>query len=626
MSRFYVKDITVSGSTTNVLVSKIEFQDGVNIVHGPSNTGKSYILGCLNFMLGGSAIPFSKSVTKYDVVAITFKSTEGKTICCKRMIVEGKGKKKEVASNSIEVTFSDVPEFPVGEYYAENAKKHAKPFSKLLLYLMGLTETPQIISTKSRDTSPLSLRTIFQFFYLDEDNIFKKETVFYPSHGFTKPVAIIMSLLYLFEEKEYAEDAPRESKKEREQRKQQKAGVIAYLNGKLKEYSEQRAELQKIKEEIGDEDIESRLQSIIDEIAEIENTIASTNEKCRQLLEQIFSITPLLDEMWLRRDRFRILHTQYDSDIKRLRFIADGEAKRGRVQRATKCPFCDHDIELPQQQQVQYTAAINVELERVKAQVQDLEAAERDTDTEIQKLERKSAELNEQYQQLKELIEKQLKPKAAKLTATKESYQNWLLLQHKLYAFDFITQEFNDELTSHSLEGEEKVTEIDAVKKISSDLWKTLNDAFQSMVKECGYPNNPVARIDIDSLDAVVNGKAKENEGKGYRAFLNTIMLFNLMKQLDSIGKYALHMLFLDSPILSLKEKENVDESELATPGMRESLFRYIINHCGENQLIIVENELPTNIDYSTANLIEFTKDETGRYGFLLSERDSETT
>ena len=45
MSRFFVKDITVSGSTQNVAVSKIEFDDGVNIVHGPSDTGKSCSLG-----------------------------------------------------------------------------------------------------------------------------------------------------------------------------------------------------------------------------------------------------------------------------------------------------------------------------------------------------------------------------------------------------------------------------------------------------------------------------------------------------------------------------------------------------------------------------------------------------
>lgn len=440
MSRFYVKDITVSGSTTNVLASKIEFQDGVNIVHGPSNTGKSYILGCLNFMLGGSEIPFSKSDTKYDVINITFVSSEGQSICCKRMIVDNKSGDDEVGSTTIEVTHSDLPEFPVGNYYVKNEKKGERSYPQLLLYLMGITEKPQIITSQNRDVGTLSLRNIFHFFYLDEDYIFKKKTVFYSTHGYSKTVAVIMSLLYLFEGKDFAEEIPSETEDEREKKRIQKAGVITYLNGKIKEYDKQRMELQKIREEIGDEGIEGRLQSILDEIVEIENAISLTNEKCRQFLEQIFSITPLLDEMRLRRDRFRILHTQYDSDIRRLRFIADGEAKRGKVQRPTKCPFCDHDMDLPPQQQIQYTEAITVELERVKAQVHDLEAAERDNDAEIQKLEKQSAELNGQYQKLKEIIEKQLKPKAAKLTATKESYQNWLLLQHKLYAFDFITQ------------------------------------------------------------------------------------------------------------------------------------------------------------------------------------------
>lgn len=497
-------------------------------------------------------------------------------------------------------------------------------YSHFLLFLLGITKTPQIISTKKRETNALSLRTIFQFFYLDEDNIFKKDTVFYPNHTFTKPVAVLMSLIYLFEAQDFAQDVPAESEKEREVRKVKKAGVISYLKSKLEEYTEQRTELQKMKEQIGDEDIESKLQGILDEIAEIESAITEANEKCRRILEQIFEITPRLEEMRLRRDRFRILHTQYDSDIKRLRFIADGESKRGKVQRAAKCPFCNHDIDLPQKEQVLYSEAISIELERVKAQVQDLELAEKDTDAEIQELEKTAAELNSQYQQLKELIEKRLQPRAAKLTVTKESYQNWLLLQQRLFTYDFITQEYNDEITTKSLETEEKVTDIDPMQKFPISLWEALNKAFQEMVRACGYPNNPTARIDKDTLDAVVNEKAKENEGKGYRAFLNTIMLFNLMKLLESNGKHSLHMLFLDSPILSLKEKGKVDEDELATPGMKESLFRYIITHCGENQVIIIENELPANVDYGKAHLIPFTKDETGRYGFLLGVRDAE--
>ena len=166
---------------------------------------------------------------------------------------------------------------------------------------------------------------------------------------------------------------------------------------------------------------------------------------------------------------------------------------------------------------------------------------------------------------------------------------------------------------------------FDARKAMPDKLWKSLNSGFQEMVRECGYPGSPTARIDIKPLDAVVGVRSKKNEGKGYRAFLNTIMLFNLMKKLDTEGTFALHMLFLDSPILSLKEKTVVEDSELATPGMRESLFRYMISHCENNQVIIVENDIPQNVDYSSANLIEFTKDDTGRYGFLLSMRDSNT-
>lgn len=190
-----------------------------------------------------------------------------------------------------------------------------------------------------------------------------------------------------------------------------------------------------------------------------------------------------------------------------------------------------------------------------------------------------------------------------KLFSCTEMFVNQVFLRRRecFYAFDFITQEYKDEITTKSLETEEKVTDIDPMQKFPVDLWKALNKSFQEMVKACGYPSNPTARIDKDSLDAVVNEKAKENEGKGYRAFLNTIMLFNLMKLLESNGKYSLHMLFLDSPILSLKEKETVNEFELATPGMRESLFKYIISHCGENQIIIIENELPPNVDYRTA-------------------------
>lgn len=92
------------------------------------------------------------------------------------------------------------------------------------------------------------------------------------------------------------------------------------------------------------------------------------------------------------------------------------------------------------------------------------------------------------------------------------------------------------------------------------------------------------------------------------------------MKTLEEEGTYRSGMLILDSPILTLKEKKKISQKELASPGMRESLFRYFVNNCGDNQIIIAENEIPANVDYSTANLIEFTHDKSvGTYGFLRS-------
>lgn len=77
---------------------------------------------------------------------------------------------------------------------------------------------------------------------------------------------------------------------------------------------------------------------------------------------------------------------------------------------------------------------------------------------------------------------------------------------------------------------------------------------------------------------------------------------------------------------MSLKEKKfSITESEKVTKGMSESLIQFIINHCGENQLIVAENELPETVNYENANRIIFTMDEEqGRYGFLHSVRNPE--
>ena len=54
---------------------------------------------------------------------------------------------------------------------------------------------------------------------------------------------------------------------------------------------------------------------------------------------------------------------------------------------------------------------------------------------------------------------------------------------------------------------------------------------------------------------------------------------------------------------------------------MKSSMLSYMLDQCGNCQVIIVEHEIPDDVDLSAATLIEFTKNESiGRYGFLLDQ------
>lgn len=48
MFMFYIKWIKI---TANQKESRIDFAPGLNIIYGPSNTGKSMVLDCIDYMM-----------------------------------------------------------------------------------------------------------------------------------------------------------------------------------------------------------------------------------------------------------------------------------------------------------------------------------------------------------------------------------------------------------------------------------------------------------------------------------------------------------------------------------------------------------------------------------------------
>ena len=73
MNRFYIKSIGASGPS--VEYSQITFDAGVNILHGPSNSGKSYVINCINFMFAAKEAPFTISSTGCLILEMQMKGS-----------------------------------------------------------------------------------------------------------------------------------------------------------------------------------------------------------------------------------------------------------------------------------------------------------------------------------------------------------------------------------------------------------------------------------------------------------------------------------------------------------------------------------------------------------------------
>lgn len=152
---------------------EVNFEKGLNIIYGDSDTGKSSILNLINYCLGSSSVDF------YDEIEITGKycllevALRGVVYTIKRDIFK--------PSNEIEVfkcSFDKINDF-FPQYYSPKYSKTSEDgyFSDFLLSSMNIP----IIKLKEAPTKDnskmvrLSFRDIFKYNFLDQDKIGSKK-------------------------------------------------------------------------------------------------------------------------------------------------------------------------------------------------------------------------------------------------------------------------------------------------------------------------------------------------------------------------------------------------------------------------------------------------------------------
>lgn len=597
---FYIKRITLV--TGNGLQSYVEFDAGLNIIYGESNTGKSLIVDCIDYMFGASEHRFEPKLDLKEIRMLL--DVDGYSLTMSR----------KIDSTDFEVS-SLVPGIDSDTYKTGKSKKS---ISNVWLHLMGIENEVQIIQTLTGKSQRLTLRTFHHALLIDEQRVQAVNSILSSGIGFSKKVStpVMSALLYFATGNNYL---PEEAGKDMATRKERKDAVKKFVDRSMSKLAEKKiSELQNLSKESPAE-IQQKMDQVLNAIGAAEGALEEATNQSRAIADKIIEIDGQIAECRVLRNRNASLQTQYDSDIKRLTFIVEGDIHGEDIPKLDHCPFCNG--ELPKGKEESCMAAAVAEVSKIEAQIRDLRSVQESIAAEIKELTSARSVLVEQRRQIDTRIRAELRPQISELRAHLADYT----LALNQYKAKELIESFSDVLVSElrvTEEEESVVVNVNVPNKFNEVFENKLNVILKNLLEECNYQNFTGARFDSDDYDVVVNGHLKKSQGKGFRAFLNTILAIAVQNCLDEYNSYRMGLLVVDSPILSLKEKEDHIGEEHTSETIKTGLFKYLLSHQDDRQTIIIENEIP-KLDYSSAHLEEFTKDETrGRYGLITGYRD----
>ena len=593
---FYIEKIIVTGSGRTDSI--IELSNGVNIIYGPSNTGKTYIVKCIDYMFGSEREPIDIS-TGYQYIKIIVRTQCG-TITMSRKIGENK---IEVSSNDNNV--------PSGKYATKASRtNYDKTINSVWLSLIGINDLHLVISNENYKKQILSWRTFSHMFMLTETKIISEYSAILSGRD-TSNTAVIASLIFLLSGQDFAETETKDTKEIKEAKKN---AVKEYINKELFRLSERNQELLAQLKENPNIDIAVEIEKIMAEISTNEKRINSSIEENQKILAQLYEKNENLSECYVLLNRYDELTTQYDADLKRLNFIVDGEANLN-ASFSTHCPFCDGEVVVKKNQN--YIDAAKSDYKKIKLQAKDLESASKELRSEKLSLEQEIGTLMAKKKSIEELIEKELKPQVFNLKEKLSAYKDAIECQKEIDILKKLSEQKTADMIENDTD-EESELKFKVKEHLDYSFINELSNGIKSFLENCNYDNLLSVIFDKADMDIVINGKKKSSNGKGYNAYFNSVVAIVLSRYMESKAKYSPDFLVLDSPILSLKEKETKKPSET----MRNTLFENIVDNQKGIQTIVIENEIP-EINYKDANIIHFTKEKNnGRYGFLLDVAD----
>lgn len=618
MSGFELRTVRVKGPDRTD--AEIEFSAGLNVVSGPSETGKSYLVELIDFMLGGQVVPrqIPESIG-YDRAQIVIEGKDGHRYELTRSLDGGDFNMRDLAAPGAQ---------PVVLSSRHNAND-PENISTFLLRLVDL-DRKRLRKNTDNETQNLSFRGVASLLIVDEEAIIKKLSPILSGDSTQKtPQASLFKLLLTG-----VDDSALVAKKKRAIVKAEIEGQIAVLDELIADYAGDLKEL-----------TDASADDLVDQLRRLEESIAAYEKRMSAERASFQAQEQLRREAWQEseriearhseidglQERFSLLNESYASDLVRLEAIAEAGAYFIALSHG-RCPLCGapagdhHHHGAPSDDDVDaLRAACSGEMAKIRRLQAELTEA-------IVALERERGSLGEgadaarrRYAAADLIVRETLAPA---LSAARRQVDELYAKRAEVRRAIGLVEQI-ESLASRRAEADAALSTAGRTNDDRAGLpaasVQAISVAVEELLDAWRFPHEKPVYFDEARQDMVLGSRRRGDQGKGLRALTHAAFTIGLQQAIRALGRDPIGFVVLDSPLVTFREADH--EDDLASDqkvAVKQAFYADLAARGDQIQIIVIENEDPDASLRDRVKLHFFSKkNNQGRYGFFPTHSKS---
>jgi hypothetical protein len=606
ISGFQIRRLTLVGR--GVPNAEVQFHEGLNVVSGPSDTGKTFIVQCIDYMLGGKDVPESiPEAAQYETVRLALNVSDvDEEVILERSIRGG--------------DFRLVREGKADQHLS--AKHSAGDKDSVSQYLLGLSVLAEkkVRTNKQGKTREVSFRDLARLVLVDEETIISKTSPILTGQYTTGTAESAVFRLLLTG----VDDSSLISSEDPKVAKGRQAGKVEMLDLLLNQTKGRMAELQLPGDAQAWQGQLTQIEALFDaaqkELAVEQQNAAQLEGKRRTELNdlrQLESRSGVLREL---QRRFALLEQQYLSDLRRLESIAEAGARLGQMSEE-RCPVCganaehqEHEHQKAESAPEDVAQSCLAEAAKIRLLISDLHLTRADNDREIARLDDLGIQAKERVRAVATQLTEMLKPRVEvalqrfrESQLSRDNYRRALELHSRVNELEGLLGELGLAVSGKGVEMESA--------RVRSDEAEAFSQEVESLLRAWHFPSLDRVTFGEGDQDIVISGRTRASHGKGVRAIAHAA--FNLALLNFCIKAEMPHPGFalIDSPLVVYREPDT-DEGGFSHD-VKDAFYRSIAEEFRASQVIIFENEDPPLDLGGEVNIIRFTGASHGRQGFI---------